>query len=203
MLNDLEYRRKNQQCCFHCHFRASCPWLHPQSRNCCGIGHTTQNCPQMQPFHGQRTRTQPGYGVSCCTEYTISAANYTCSCKSQFFKLKRVALMKGWVEGHPETFSLVSPLSLFISSSQQPVVKCAIGWVDVHALIDTGSMKSFISSEVVEKLPPRQVFVQDSPLCITNTCLLLVQHNLGCHFLAARPLLIIVTFLSFPTSLIF
>ena len=42
-------------------------------------------------------------------------------------------------------FSLESPLSLSVSASQ-PLIQCTVGGVSVHALIDTGSMVSFISS---------------------------------------------------------
>ena len=49
--------------------------------------------------------------------------------------------MKGWVEGHPLVFSVGPPL---ISSAvpPQPVVSCNLGGISVHALLDTGSMKS-------------------------------------------------------------
>ena len=55
--------------------------------------------------------------------------------------------MKGWVEGHPLIFSVGPPL---ISSAvpPQPVVFCNLGGISVHALLDTGSMKSFISQDV-------------------------------------------------------
>ena len=77
--------------------------------------------------------------------------------------------MKGWVEGHPQRFSLVSPFSCFLSSSQQPLVQCSGAGIDVVALIDTGSMKSFLSYAVVEKLQPRPVLVKNSPTCISIT----------------------------------
>ena len=55
--------------------------------------------------------------------------------------------MKGWVEGHPLVFSVGPPL---ISSdiSNLPLVLCNLGGVDVHALIDTSPMKSYIHRHI-------------------------------------------------------
>ena len=65
-------------------------------------------------------------------------------------------------------FSLEFPLSLFFLASQ-PLIQCTVGGVDVHALIDTGSMVSFISSHVFESVQPRPVLHQNRPNCISIT----------------------------------
>ena len=65
-------------------------------------------------------------------------------------------------------FSLESPLSLSVSASQ-PIIQCTVGGVDVHTLIDTGSMVSSISSRVFESVQPRPVLHQNRPNCISIT----------------------------------
>ena len=76
--------------------------------------------------------------------------------------------MKGWIEGHPLVFSVGPPL---ISSdiSKRPLVLCNLGGVDVHALIDTGSMKSFISQHVFERLLLQPVLAQTTHKCVSIT----------------------------------
>ena len=76
--------------------------------------------------------------------------------------------MKGWVEGHPLIFSVGPPL---ISSAvpPQPVVFCNLGGISVHALLDTGSMKSFISQDVFERLHPRPPLGKTFHNCISIT----------------------------------
>ena len=58
--------------------------------------------------------------------------------------------MKGWVEGHPYIFSVDSTVSI----SHQPLIPCYVSGVHVRALIDTGSMKSFISAPIFNKISP-------------------------------------------------
>ena len=74
--------------------------------------------------------------------------------------------MKGLVEGHPQVFSVGTPLSSVV---KQPIVPCRLSGVDVHALIDTGSMKPFISSSVFNSISPRPVLSTDTQNCISIT----------------------------------
>ena len=61
--------------------------------------------------------------------------------------------MKGWVEGHPLLFSVGPPMNSSIVPNQ-PVVSCKLGGLNVHAVLDTGSMKSFVSYEVSPNFVP-------------------------------------------------
>ena len=58
--------------------------------------------------------------------------------------------MKGWSEGHPRIFTVSNLVS------NQPLICCSLGGVLVQALIDTGSMKSFITRQIYEQLRPKQ-----------------------------------------------
>ena len=64
--------------------------------------------------------------------------------------------MKGWVEGHPLVFSVGPPL---ISSSItcQPVASSNLGGIDVHALVDTGSMKFLSVKNYLTDFIPAQL----------------------------------------------
>lgn len=71
--------------------------------------------------------------------------------------------MKGWIDGHPRVFSVGAQIP------SQPLIMCQLGGVDVHALIDTGSMKSFVSKTVFDRMRPLPVLHRDSPNCIGIT----------------------------------
>ena len=58
--------------------------------------------------------------------------------------------MKGWSEGHPRVFTVSNLVS------NQPLICCSLGGILVQALIDTGSMKSFITRQIYEQLRPKQ-----------------------------------------------
>ena len=73
--------------------------------------------------------------------------------------------MKGWVEGQPNIFSVESTVSI----SHQPLILCSVSGVHVRALIDTGSMKSFISAPIFNKINLPSVLEHDSPHCISIT----------------------------------
>ena len=73
--------------------------------------------------------------------------------------------MKGWVEGHPYIFSVDSSVSI----SHQPLIQCSVSGVPIRALIDTGSMKSFISADIFKKISPRPVLEHNAPQCISIT----------------------------------
>ncbi len=53
--------------------------------------------------------------------------------------------------------------------SDRPLVLCHLGGIDVHALIDTGSMKSFVSKSVFDRLLPRPVLGQNTHNCVSIT----------------------------------
>ena len=61
-------------------------------------------------------------------------------------KLQRGASIEGWVAGHPKYFLLVPHCSV-LQLTTNPV-SCTLGGLNVHALVDTGSMKSFISRDI-------------------------------------------------------
>ena len=54
-------------------------------------------------------------------------------------------------------------------SCSQPLIKCALGGVDAHALIDTGSMKSFVSKHVFDQMRPLPVIRNSISSCISTT----------------------------------
>ena len=51
----------------------------------------------------------------------------------------------------------------------QPVVSCKLEEFDVHALLDTGSMKSFGSQEIFAQLCPKPVLAKTSQNCVSIT----------------------------------
>ena len=76
--------------------------------------------------------------------------------------------MKGWVEGHPLIFSVGPPMNSSIVPNQ-PVVSCKLGGLDAHALLDTGSMKSFVSYEVFAQLCPKPFLAMTHQNCVSIT----------------------------------
>ena len=88
-------------------------------------------------------------------------------CKCKVFKLQRGASLKGLAEGHPRVFVVGSVVSGSIPP--QPLVQCVLGGVCVSALIDTGSMTSFVSKRVFHSIQPPP-YLQSSPqTCISIT----------------------------------
>ena len=78
--------------------------------------------------------------------------------------------MKGWVEGHPLIFSVGPPINMNSSIvPNQPVVSCKLGGFDICALLDTGSMKSFVSQEIYAQLCPKPVLAKTSQNCVSIT----------------------------------
>ena len=73
--------------------------------------------------------------------------------------------MKGWVERHPYIFSVDSTVSI----SNQPLIQCSVSGVHIRALIDKGSMKSFISAHISKKISPRPVPEHNAPQCNSIT----------------------------------
>ena len=55
------------------------------------------------------------------------------------------------------------------SPYSQPTIQCQLGGVDVHALIDTGSMKSFVSKTVFDGMRPLPVLKNSNSTCIGIT----------------------------------
>ena len=58
---------------------------------------------------------------------------------------------------------------MFSVSPLQPYVSCKLGGVDVQALVDTGSMKSFISERVFKKFSQSNVLSPAPSNCIGIT----------------------------------
>ena len=62
----------------------------------------------------------------------------------------------GWNNEHPSIFSVGCATDAAghskLSVSLQPLVFCSLQGVQIHALIDTGSMKSIISSRVFQRI---------------------------------------------------
>lgn len=54
-------------------------------------------------------------------------------------------------------------------SCSQPLIKSASGGVDVHTLIDSGSMNSFVSKHVFDQMRPLQVISNSISSCISIT----------------------------------
>ena len=76
--------------------------------------------------------------------------------------------MKSWVEGHPFAFSVGPPL-IPSTITRQHVVSCNLGGIDVHALLDTGSMKSFISQELFDQFHLLPALSQTFHNCVSIT----------------------------------
>ena len=74
------------------------------------------------------------------------------SSELKIFKLKRGTSLKGWAEGHPHIFLVGSAVSESIPS--QPIIQCVLGGVCINALIDAGSMKSFVSKDISNCIQP-------------------------------------------------
>ena len=113
------------------HFAPNCPW-DLRCHLCSGLGHIQQECANNEQQHhlkGQSKRQQR---------------------QGMYSKLQRDASMKGWNEGHPRIFTVSNLVS------NQPLICCSLGGVLVQALIDTGSMKSFIARQIYEQLRPKQ-----------------------------------------------
>ena len=85
----------------------------------------------------------------------------------------------GWLEGHPRIFT-VSPLV-----SNQPLICCSLGGIEVHPLIDTGSMKSFITRQIYEQLRLKQQLAnnpQNAMALLVNAFRCRGQCELHCIF---------------------
>ncbi len=62
------------------------------------------------------------------------------------FQLQRGVSVKGWIEAYSPVLG---------STSTQPHIQCSLGNMNVKALIDTNSMKSFFSQQVFAELQPQ------------------------------------------------
>ena len=56
-----------------------------------------------------------------------------------------------------------------VSISRQPLIQCSVSGVHIRALIDTGSMKSFISAPIFNKISSLPVLEHNAPQCIRIT----------------------------------
>ena len=144
--------------CGNCNARAhtcfSCPWP-TMCSNCLTWDHLQHACPRTH-FHGGDI-------------YSNSSCNFQGGPDPL-----RAAPVDADKDECPHIFAFKNvnecgaPLS---SSSQQPLVLCKVNGVLVRALIDTGSMKSFISSRVYAGFRPRphiDVFAGNSCVSITG-----------------------------------
>ena len=78
----------------------------------------------------------------------------------------------GWNDEHPSIFS-VGSASDKVSGPHQPLVFCSLDGVHLPALIDTGSMKSIISSQVFSQLVQASAHSKSPPPSLrstSNTC---------------------------------
>lgn len=83
-------------------------------------------------------------------------------------KFQRGASIAGWVEGHPKVLYVGPPLICSAVSDQQPPVSCNFGGLNVHALIDAGSMRSFIRKDVFKGLKPHPVLFATPGNCVSS-----------------------------------
>ena len=79
----------------------------------------------------------------------------------------------GWNDEHPSIFSVGCASDVAgqskISVTRQPLVFCVLEGVQIPALIDTGSMKSIISSRVFERISETSAHEKQPPPPIRNT----------------------------------
>ena len=106
----------------------------------------------------------------------------------------------GWNDEHPSIFSVGCASDVAgqskISVARQPLVFCVLEGVQIPALIDTGSMKSIISSRVFERISETSAHEKQPPPPIRNTsnvCLSITGQPLNSSFSIAASL-------SFPGS---
>ena len=152
----MDSRQRRGVRCFTCnqfgHYARSCPW-ETQCGLCFGWGHRQDQCANNHVFNGP---------TNCQSLPTASTVSPTSSYSLNFNR----CLNKGWVEGHPRVFSV----GLAPYSCSQPLIKCVLGGVDVHALIDTGSMRSFVSKHISDKMRPLPGISNSISSCISITC---------------------------------
>ena len=146
--------RRCGNCNAKAHTCVSCPWP-TMCSNCMTWDHLQNDCPRTffhrgeihsNSFHNFRGGPVPVRSAP------VNVNNDECP---QIFAFKNVN-------------ECGAPLSSF---PQQPLVLCKVNGVLVRALIDTGSMKSFISSRVYAELrprPPIDVFAGNSCVSITG-----------------------------------
>ena len=72
--------------------------------------------------------------------------------------------MRGWVAGHPQIFS-AGLCGASFEMPDQPLVVCHFGTSNLSALVDTGSMKSFISFDAFEQIEPKPALHTVSQQC--------------------------------------
>ena len=146
--------RRCGNCNAKAHTCVSCPWP-TMCSNCMTWDHLQNDCPRTffhrgeihsNSFHNFRGGPVPVRSAP------VNVNNDECP---KIFAFKHVN-------------ECGAPLSSF---PQQPLVLCKVNGVLVRALIDTGSMKSFISSRVYAELrprPPIDVFAGNSCVSITG-----------------------------------
>ena len=148
--------------CFNCnklgHIARECPW-DTHCSLCRGWGHIRDQCTNNHAMNADASRKEGHLGNHA---FPINSLHYVSNfdksdCNSGVFTLQRGASITGWVQGHPQVFS-ISPL--------QPYDSCKF---DVQALVDTRSMKSFISERVFKKFSPSNVLSPAPSNCIGIT----------------------------------
>ena len=146
--------RRCDNCNAKAHTCVSCPWP-TMCSNCMTWDHLQNDCPRTF-FHRGETHSNSFHNFQArpvpMRSAPVNVNNDECP---QIFAFKNVN-------------ECGAPLSSF---PQQPLVICKVNGVLVRALIDTGSMKSFISSRVYAELrprPPIDVFASNSCVSITG-----------------------------------
>ena len=102
----------------------------------------------------------------------------------------------GWNDEHPSVFSVGPASGENMSNPRQPLVFCLLDGVQVPALIDTGSMKSIISSRVFDRINETSALMKKPPPIprgTANTCVAITGQPLNSTCSIAVPL-------SFPGS---
>ena len=79
----------------------------------------------------------------------------------------------GWNGEHPSVFCVGPTSGENMSNPRQPLVDCLLDGVQVPALIDTGSMKSIVSSRVLDRINETSALMNKPPPIprgTANTC---------------------------------
>ena len=146
--------RRCGNCNAKAHTCVSCPWP-TMCSNCMTWDHLQTYCPRTLLHRGESYPTSFHCfrgGPVPLRSAPVNVENEECPQRFAFANMNECG----------------APLSSF---SQQPLVLCKVNGVLVRALIDTGSMKSFISSRVYAELrprPPVDVFTGNSCVSITG-----------------------------------
>ena len=162
---------KSEQRCANCnsrvHVTSSSPWP-MMCLHCMTWGHPENNCPHALCKRGDFSTNSPRNNRGGHVSQRSAPADVNKDECTQIFAFKNVNKYGAHLS----------------SSNQQPLISCKVNSVLVRALIDTGSMKSLISSRIYGEIrprPPIDVFAKSNCISITRQPLAVmgvVQANL-------------------------